>query len=215
MPQPPATLPEFPRTGSLQALECLGSPPSRTRETQVPVTLSPFGGFLSPKRLERSLHWCQERETSKRPSQEPLCFGGKDMLNSNKASVTPPALRPCATRLARKVSQGWGPHGCISVQWRELGQRWPEPLSGSTCSWPLLPFRLSTPGKWLTPGQNLLPLCLCSHWTLSLEGVSPANSTCPGPLLAAAQEASYILLLEQFKELMLSNWCWRRLLRVP
>ena len=137
------------------------------------------------------------------------------MLSSNKASVTPPALRPCATRLARKVSQGWGPQGCISVQWRELGQRWPEPLSGSTCSWPLLPFRLSTPGKWLTPGQNLLPLCLCSHQTLSLEGVSPANSTCPGPLLAAAQEASYILLLEQFKELMLSNWCWRRLLRVP
>ena len=110
------------------------------------------------------------------------------MLNSNKASITPPALRPCVTLLARKVSQGWGLHGCISVQWRELEQRWPEPLSGSTRSWPLLPFRLSTPAKWPAPGHTLLPLCLCSHWTLSLEGVSPANSTCPCPLLLPEEE---------------------------
>ena len=204
----PSSLPQFLRTGSLQALECLGSPPSRTRETQVPVTLTPFRGFLFPKRLERSLHWCQEGEMGKSPSQESLCFGGKNMLNSNKASVTPPAPGPRVTLLARKVSQGWGPHGCISVQWRELGQRWPEPLSGSTCSWPLLAFGLSTPAKWPGPGQTFLPLRLCSHWTLSLEGVSPAKSTGPGPLLAAVQEAPFIPLLEQFKncsELMHSN----------
>ena len=151
-PSSPASAPE---DGLPAGLRVPWQSSQQNQGDTVPVTLTPFRGFLFPKRLERSLHWCQEGEMGKRPSQESLCFGGKNMRNSSTASVTPPAPGPRVTLLARKVSQGWGPRGCISVQWRELGQRWPEPLFGSTRSWPLLPFRLSYPSHVAEPWPDL------------------------------------------------------------
>lgn len=139
------------------------------------VTLSPFGGFSFKETGDEP---SQEERQASAPPRNHSVWGGKDMLNGNKASVTPPALRPCVTLLARKVSQGWGPHGCISVQWRELGQRWPEPLSGSTApgqsSFRLLPFRLSTPAKRLTLARTCC-LCAFAHTGLSPWKVFQGN----------------------------------------